>query len=71
MLATVRTNAGDLRFADRQRAGLVEGDDLDVGQSIELCAALDEDAEVGQAGQAADDRDRNANDQCAGAGNDQ
>ena len=62
---------GQLRPPERQRAGLVEGDDLDFLQALQRLAAAEQDAELGGAAGADHDRGRRGKPHGAGAGDDQ
>ena len=63
-------HARDLEHALRERAGLVEDDDLGLGQGLEIVRALDEDALVSCAAETREEAQRDADDQRAGAGDD-
>ena len=62
---------GNRRSADRDRAGLVEQEDLATRQPLEGGAALHDDAATRGARQARDDRDRRGKDQRTRRGNDE
>ena len=61
----------DLKHALRQRAGLVEHDDLRLGQGLEIIRALDKNALPARAADTGEEAQRNADDQRARAADDQ
>ena len=69
--AVCGVDAGHLKGALGQGAGLVEHHDAGAGQFFQIGGTLDEDAAGGSAADAAEEAQRNADDQCAGAADDQ
>ena len=63
-------HARDLEHTLRERAGLVEDDDLGLGQRLQVVRALDENALVSCAAEAREEAERDADDQRAGTRND-
>ena len=61
----------DLENALRQGAGLVKHGHAGLGQGLEIVAALDEDTALGRAADTAEEGQRDRDDQCAGAADDQ
>ena len=62
---------GDFEGALRQGAGLIKDDDAGIGQLFQIGRALDEDAAGGSAADAAEEAQRDGDDQCAGAADDE
>ena len=60
-----------LEHTFREGAGLVEDYRLQLGELIHKVGALDQDTFLGGAAQSAEERERNGNDQRAGAGDHQ
>ena len=69
--AVGRVDAGDLEGALGQGAGLIKHHDAGAGQLLQIGGALDQDAAGGSTADAAEEAQRNADDQCAGAADDQ
>ena len=64
-------DAGDREVPAGQRAGLVEDDRLDVGEGLHVVGALDEDARVGRAADAAEEAQGHGDDDGAGTADDE
>ena len=64
-------HAADLKHALRQRAGLVKNNRLSLRQGFQIVGALDQHAFLAGAADAGEEAERNADDQRAGAGDDQ
>ena len=62
---------GDFENALRQGAGLVKHGNAGLGQGLEVVAALDQDAALGRAADAAEEGEGDRNDQRTGAADDQ
>ena len=71
VLHLVVVNAADLKNALRQRAGFVKNNRLDLRQRFQIVGPLDEHAFLTGAADAREEAERNADNQRAGAGNDQ
>ncbi len=69
--AVRRDSFGDLENALRQGAGLVKHGNAGLGQGFEVVAALDQDAALGRAADAAEEGEGDRNDQRAGAADNQ
>ena len=69
--AVGRVDSGDAEYAFRKGSGLIEDNCTELGQGFQIIAALDQDALAGCGTDAAEKGQRNGNDQCAGAGNDE